>query len=97
MQGLGESLRKHKSKLQLEKEAAARQAGDAATMPSYMRPTAAFRHATGCDLGLQESLVTHRSRLEREKAAFAARSEAAKQMTPRASRPTPTTAFGGPE
>lgn len=70
-QGLGESLRPHKSRLQTEKDAAAaaRRAGDDpyAPLPGYMRPTAAFRHAHPTEpLGAS---APHRSRLEREKAA----------------------------
>ena len=87
VQGLAQVLTKHKSRLQLEKEAAADAAAAAkpapareSQLPSYMRPTAAFRHATSDTSSLGENLVVHRSRLERDRDAA---KEAAKLGSPR--------------
>ena len=102
MQGLAQVLTKHKSRLQLEKEAAKDAVAAAKPapskenqLPSYMRPTAAFRHATSDTSGLGENLVVHRSRLERDRDAA---KEAAKLGSPRqvhlaSSRLLPTTAL----
>ena len=83
MQGLSEVLRKHKSRMQLEKEAsvAGQAGGRENVVPSYMRPTAAFRHATSNNTSLGDTLVVHQSRLEKEKAAAAKQAESL-QSTP---------------
>ena len=87
MQGLAQVLTKHKPRLQLETEAAKDAAAAAklaaskeSQLPSYMRPTAAFRHATSDTSSLGENLVVHRSRLERDRDAA---KEAAKLASPR--------------
>lgn len=61
-------LRKHKSRLELEKEKALANKQSNA-LPRYMRPTAASRHAAAQGTSLADSLLVHKSRLEREKEA----------------------------
>ena len=61
-------LRKHKSKLELEKEKAAAHSQNSA-LPGYMRPTAASRHAAAQGTSLADSLQVHKSRLEKEREA----------------------------
>ena len=61
-------LRKHKSRLELEKEKASANK-QASALPGYMRPTAASRHAATQAGSLADSLQIHKSRLEKDKEA----------------------------
>ena len=61
-------LLKHKSRLELEKEKALANK-QSNSLPGYMRPTAASRHAAAQGISLADSLQVHKSRLEKDKEA----------------------------